>query len=74
MKKLVMACGIAALAIATVSCSKSSSKGNDSFADSIAEYMGTVQGADIANNYAQLDSAQRATMSKDAIQIGRAHV
>lgn len=70
MKKLVMACGIAAIAIATVSCSKSGSTGNDSFADSIAEYMGTVQGADIANSYAQLDSAQRASMSKDAILAG----
>ncbi len=70
MKKLVMACGIAALAIATVSCTQSSSKSNDSFADSIAEYMGTVQGSDIASSYANLDSAQRATMSKDAILAG----
>ena len=52
MKKLVMACGIAALAIATVSCTQSSSKGNDSFADSIAEYHGTAQGSALASTYA----------------------
>ena len=63
MKKLVMACGIAALAIATVSCTQSSSKGNDSFADSIAAYMGTVQGSDIARRYANLDPPKHSTIA-----------
>lgn len=72
MKKIFIAFGVAALALATVGCSKQSAgNGEDSaFADSIAQYMGTVQGADLARSYAQLDSAQKAGMSKEAIIAG----
>lgn len=70
MKKLIIAAGITAVAVTFASCSGSSSKGDSAFADSIAEYTGTVQGADLSRSYQQLDSAQKAKMSKDAILAG----
>lgn len=70
MKKLIIAAGITAVAVTFASCGGSSSKGDSAFADSIAEYTGTVQGADLARSYEQLDSAQKAKMSKDAILAG----
>lgn len=71
MKKLIIAAGVAAAAVTFASCSKSGgTQGDSAFADSIAEYTGTVQGADLARSYQQLDSAQKAKMSKDAILAG----
>ncbi|MCM1337582.1 MAG: FKBP-type peptidyl-prolyl cis-trans isomerase [Candidatus Amulumruptor caecigallinarius] len=70
MKKLIIAAGITAVAVTFASCNGSSSKSASEFADSIAEYTGTVQGADLSRSYAQLDSAQKSKMSKDAILAG----
>lgn len=71
MKKLLIACSAAAVAISFASCNKGGSESATSaFTDSVATYMGTVQGADLSRSYAQLDSAQKAGMSKDAIISG----
>lgn len=71
MKKLIIAAGVFAAAVTFASCNKNSGNSADSaFVDSVATYTGTVQGADLARSYAQLDSAQKASMSKDGILAG----
>lgn len=73
MKKLLFAGSLLAMSMAWTGCSKEGagqSSQDQAFADSIAQYMGAVQGADLARSYEMLDSAQKASMSKEAILAG----
>lgn len=70
MKKLILACSVGALALVFASCDKNGSSEGKSLGDSIAHYMGSVQGADLARSFNNLDSAQRNGMTKERILAG----
>lgn len=69
MKKIIMACGIAALMASMTGCGKSSD-GSNSTDDSIVNLFGTINGADLAQAYAGLDSTQKAQMTKADVLAG----
>lgn len=72
MKKIILACGIAAAILGVSSCSNSSSNGGDSaFGDSLSTAFGESQGLRLANDYAtQLAPEDQAKMKKDDILRG----
>ncbi|MCM1162884.1 MAG: FKBP-type peptidyl-prolyl cis-trans isomerase [Muribaculaceae bacterium] len=73
MKKIILACGVAAAILGVSSCSNStSSNGGDSaFGDSLSTTFGSSQGLRLADDYAnQLTPEQQATMKKDDILRG----
>ena len=73
MKKIVLACGVAAAILGvTSSCSKTSSTGGDSaFGDSLSTYLGYSQGYRLSSDYnTQLGDEEKAKMKKDDILRG----
>ncbi|MCM1521676.1 MAG: FKBP-type peptidyl-prolyl cis-trans isomerase [Muribaculaceae bacterium] len=72
MKKIILACGVAAAILGVSSCSNSSSNGGDSaFGDSLSTAFGESQGLRLANDYAtQLAPEDQAKMKKDDILRG----
>lgn len=72
MKKILLACGVAAAIVGVTSCSGSgSSSSNDSFGDSLSTYIGRAQGYQLLSQYNNsLDSAAKANMKKDDILRG----
>jgi len=70
MKKIIMACGVAAMLASMASCGKGASEGSGSTDDSIVTLFGTINGADLAQAYAGLDSTQKAQMSKADVLAG----
>lgn len=71
MKKILMACGVAAMMLPMVSCDKSSqAESADNFADSIAVYMGRANGAMCSERISTLPEADRAKFEKDAFLRG----
>lgn len=74
MKKIVLACGIAAAILgATTGCSNSSSSSNGAstgFGDSLSTYLGTSQGYRLGSDYNTLSEADKKSMRKDEILRG----
>lgn len=73
MKKIVLACGVAAAILGvTSSCSKTSSSAGDSaFSDSLSTYLGESQGYRLASDYnTQLGDEEKSKMKKDDILRG----
>lgn len=72
MKKLIMACGVAALMLGATSCGKTSSSdnANKGFGDSLSVAMGAAQGSRLASEYMTLPEAQKANLKKEDILRG----
>lgn len=66
MNKILLGCSAAALLLASASCNKSANgPAPTTFADSLAVYMGTSQGAMCAERLSQLPPQDRANFKKD---------
>lgn len=72
MKKIIMACGMAAMMLATVSCDKSgsASKEDKAFGDSLMVALGEANGSHLLAEYLSLPEAERAKFKKDDILRG----
>ena len=72
MKKLIMACGVAAVLLGASSCgnSSSSSNANKGFGDSLSVAMGEAQGCRLASEYLTLPEDQKANLKKEHILRG----
>lgn len=72
MKKLIMACGVAALMLGASSCGKTSSSdnANKGFGDSLSVAMGAAQGSRLASEYMTLPDAQKTNLKKEDILRG----
>ncbi len=71
MKKILMACGVAAMMLPMVSCDKSSqAESADNFNDSVAVYMGRAQGAICAERISTLPEADRVKFDKESFLRG----
>lgn len=72
MKKLLMACGVAALMFGVTSCNKSTSSdnANKAFGDSLSVAMGSAQGSRLLSEYLTLPAEQQANYKKDDILRG----
>ena len=71
MKKILMACGVAAALIgAATSCSNSSSTGADGFSDSLSLTFGEVNGLRLASDYNQLPASEKTNLKRDDILRG----
>ncbi|MDE7412032.1 MAG: FKBP-type peptidyl-prolyl cis-trans isomerase [Paramuribaculum sp.] len=69
MKKLIMACGIAAMAMGMMSCSGSGSKPTN-FVDSVAYYMGSDMGVYCNNTIARMPEEMKEKFDKQAFVDG----
>lgn len=73
MKKLIMACGVAALMLGASSCGNSSSSSNSAnkgFGDSLSVAMGDAQGARLLSEYMTLPEDQKANIKKEDLLRG----
>ena len=72
MKKLIMACGVAALMLGASSCSKSASSdnANKGFGDSLSVAMGAAQGSHLLSEYMTLPEEQKANIKKEDLLRG----
>ncbi len=72
MKKLIMACGVAALVLGASSCSKtaSSDNANKGFGDSLSTAIGSAQGSRLLSEYMTLPEDQKANLKKEDILRG----
>lgn len=71
MKKLIMACGVAAVLLGASSCgNSSSSNANKGFGDSLSVAMGEAQGCRLASEYLTLPEDQKANLKKEDILRG----
>ena len=73
MKKLIMACGVAALMLGASSCGNSSSSSNNAnkgFGDSLSVAMGDAQGARLLSEYMTLPEDQKANIKKEDLLRG----
>lgn len=73
MKKLIMACGVAALMLGASSCGNSSSSSNSAnkgFGDSLSVAMGEAQGARLLSEYMTLPEDQKANIKKEDLLRG----
>lgn len=71
MKKLIMACGVAAVLLGVSSCgNSSSSNANKGFGDSLSVAMGEAQGSRLASEYLTLPEDQKANLKKEDILRG----
>ena len=71
MKKIVIACGIAAMMIGATGCGKSSSAAPESFNDSLAYYMGRSQGLMVADHFKNsMTAEQQKKFDRDAFLRG----
>lgn len=71
MKKIVLACGLAAALMGATGCSQSSSTAPTGFEDSLSTYIGKAQGLGLAADYNNnLPEAEKAKMKKDDILRG----
>lgn len=70
MKKLLMACGVAAVALGIASCSGSSTGAPTTYEDSLSYYMGKTQGAYFAQNIVTLPEPDRAKFDKESFLRG----
>lgn len=74
MKKILLACSVAAMMLGTVSCSKSSSDADSGFSDSLSTSIGEMQGMRIGSEFNTLPEEQRAQLNKEEILKGFKHV
>ncbi|WP_289735571.1 FKBP-type peptidyl-prolyl cis-trans isomerase [Paramuribaculum intestinale] len=71
MKKIIIACGVAAMMIGATGCGKSSSAAPETFSDSLAYYMGRSQGLMVADHFKNSMSAdQKKKFDSDAFLRG----
>lgn len=72
MKKLIMACGVAALMLGASSCSKSASSdnANKGFGDSLSVAMGAAQGSRLLSEYMTLPEDQKQNIKKEDLLRG----
>lgn len=72
MKKLIMACGVAAVLLGVSSCgnSSSSNNANKGFGDSLSVAIGEAQGMRLASEYMTLPEDQKANLKKEDILRG----
>lgn len=71
MKKLLMACGVAAMMLGVSSCNGGSSSSADkTFSDSLATAVGEFQGYRLASEYESVPEDQKANLPKDEILRG----
>ena len=71
MKKIVIACGIAAMMIGATGCGKSSSAAPESFNDSLAYSMGRSQGLMVADHFKNsMTAEQQKKFDRDAFLRG----
>lgn len=71
MKKILMACGVAAMMLPMVSCNKGSQAASaDNFNDSLALYMGRTNGAICSERISSLPEADRAKFNKESFLRG----
>ena len=72
MKKLIMACGVAALMLGAVSCgnSSSSNSANKGFGDSLSVAMGDAQGSRLLSEYMTLSEDQKEKINKEDLLRG----
>ncbi len=71
MKKIVIACGLAAMMIGAAGCGKSSSAAPESFNDSLAYYMGRSQGLMVADHFKNsMTAEQQKKFDRDAFLRG----
>lgn len=70
MKKILMACGVAAVLLGAASCSNGSSKGADAFTDSLSTTFGELNGLRLASDYNNIPEDQKATLKRDDILRG----
>ncbi|MCM1355445.1 MAG: FKBP-type peptidyl-prolyl cis-trans isomerase [Staphylococcus sp.] len=76
MKKLIMACGVAAIMFGACSCgnSSSSNNANKGFGDSLSVAIGDAQAARLLEEYNNLPEDQRASFKKEDILRGMKQV
>lgn len=71
MKKLIIACAVATVAVAGLtSCGKSAEGGNDAFGDSLSTAFGQVNGGQFAQSYLTIPENERAKFDKESILRG----
>jgi len=73
MKKLIMACGVAAMMFGAVSCNNSGTSDNSAnkgFGDSLSVSMGEAQGSRLLSEYMTLPEDQKANLKKEDILRG----
>lgn len=72
MKKIILACGVAAAILGVSSCSNSTSSagGDSAFGDSLSTIFGSSQGTRLDDDYNNLPDEQRDKMKKDDILRG----
>lgn len=71
MKKLIMACGVAAVLLGASSCGNSSSNNdNKGFGDSLAVAIGEAQGSRLLSEYNTLPEDQKANLNKEDLLRG----
>lgn len=72
MKKLIMACGVAAVLLGVSSCgnSSSSSNANKGFGDSLSVALGEAQGSRLLSDYQTLPEDQKANIKKEDLLRG----
>ncbi len=71
MKKILMACGVAAMMLPMVSCNNGSqAESADNFADSLAVYMGRTNGAMCAERISSLPTPDREKFEKESFLRG----
>lgn len=70
MKKFILAMGAAAMMLGVTSCGGSSSKGADSFSDSLSVSLGEFQGSRLLSDYNTLPDDQKARMAKEELMKG----
>ena len=71
MKKLIMACGVAAVLLGASSCGNSSSNSeNKGFGDSLSVAIGEAQGSRLLSEYMTLPEDQKANINKEDLLRG----
>ncbi len=70
MKKIILACGAAALLTSMAACNGSSSAAPGSFEDSLSNVIGEMNGAQLNMQYAQIPEADRAQFNKKEMLEG----
>lgn len=75
MKKILVACGVAAALLGVTSCGgNGAAQGDQAFADSLSTYLGKAQGLRLSSDYSGITEEQKLQMPKDDILRGFKHV